>query len=271
MPSSYTYKPFPFFLITFLITWGSGFTGAYLSHQNGTEFFQLGLILLGMIGPFISAIVMIYGSKNSELVRDFWDRLSVFKVQPKLLLFILLVMPCVLFLATSVSLLFGQPLDQFQLANQFMILQGQNMLSLGIMVLAPLMEELGWRGYGVDSLRSRFNLFKTSLFFGVLWALWHIPLFFIQGYYQNVLWNTSLIYVANFFISIFPAALLINWIYYRNNRSIIAAFLMHLMFNIFSVLFQTEQFTKCIVTILLLVVSVAIIAIDKKHFFKESF
>ncbi len=110
---------------------------------------------------------------------------------------------CVLFLATTVSLLFGQPLDQFQLANQFMILQGQNMLSLGIMVLAPLMEELGWRGYGVDSLRSRLNLFKTSLLFGLLWALWHVPLFFIQGYYQNTLWNTSLVYVANFFISIF--------------------------------------------------------------------
>ncbi len=94
MPSSYTYKPFPFFFMTFLITWGSGFTGAYLSYQKGTELFQLGLILLGMIGPFISAMVMIYGSRSSELVKDFWIRLSVFKLQLKFLPFILLVMPC---------------------------------------------------------------------------------------------------------------------------------------------------------------------------------
>lgn len=224
-----------------------------------------------MIGPFMSAMIMIYSSKDNDLIRSFWSRLSVFKIQIKFLPFIFLVMPFTLILATSISVWLGKPMSQFQLADQFMILQGQNFLSLGIMVLAPLMEELGWRGYGVDSLRSRFNLFRTSMLFGLLWALWHVPLFFIQGYYQNMLWNTSLIYVANFFISIFPAAFLINWIYYRNNRSILAAFLMHLMFNIFSVLFQTEQFTKCIVTALLVLVSVTVVIFDKKTFFKENF
>ncbi len=49
-----------------------------------------------------------------------------------------------------------------------------------ILFLAPTLEELGWRGYGVDSLRSKFSLFKTTMLFAVIWGLWHLPLFFIQ-------------------------------------------------------------------------------------------
>ncbi len=32
-----------------------------------------------------------------------------------------------------------------------------------IMVFVPILEELGWRGYGVDSLTSRFNLFNSRV------------------------------------------------------------------------------------------------------------
>jgi uncharacterized protein len=72
---------------------------------------------------------------------------------------------------------------------------------------------------------------------------------------------------APFFLSVFPAAILLNWIYYKNNRSIIAAIWFHLTLNLFSVLFQTTQFTKCIITALLLIVSVVVIMRNKSLFF----
>ena len=31
-----------------------------------------------------------------------------------------------------------------------------------ILVLVPVLEELGWRGYGVDSLANRFSLFARA-------------------------------------------------------------------------------------------------------------
>lgn len=155
------------------------------------------------------------------------------------------------------------------MADNYQVLEGQSYFGFVIIFLASLVEELGWRGYGIDSLRSRFNLWNTALLFASFWALWHIPLFFINGYYQNQLWKTSVIYVVNFFISIFPAALLLNWVYYKNNRNIIAAFLLHLMLNITAVLFKTEQPTKCIMTLLLLIVSGIIVWKDKKFFFER--
>ena len=75
------------------------------------------------------------------------------------------------------------------------------------------------------------------------------------------------IYALNFFISVIPAAILLNWLYYKNNRSIIIVMLMHFMLNLFSVIFQTEQLTKCIITVILLGISIIIIKRDKKFFF----
>jgi hypothetical protein len=60
-------------------------------------------------------------------------------------------------------------------------------------------------------------------------------------------------YALNFFIALNPAILLGNWIYCKNKRSIIAIIIFHFVLNISSVLLQTEQFTKCIITVVLLV------------------
>ncbi len=75
--------------------------------------------------------------------------------------------------------------------------------------------------------------------------------------------------MINFFVQVLVATILMNWIYYKNNRSIIAAILFHFMFNFFSVLFQTEQFTKCIITVILLIVSAVIILRNKELFFDQ--
>ena len=61
-----------------------------------------------------------------------------------------------------------------------------------------------------------------------------------------------------------------HWIYYKSNRSIAAAILFHFMFNLFSVLFQAEQFTKCIITIIPLIISVVIVLRNKKFFFEQA-
>jgi len=269
MEAGTTYKPVRFFLITFLITWISWFVAAWFSYQKGMAGLQILIMVPGLFAPFIAVLVMLGSAKNKQLWKDFWDRLSLKKINLRYLPAILLIMPFALFLATALSLLFGQSADQFLLSSGYKIMDGQALLSLLILFLAPTLEELGWRGYGVDSLRSKSSLFKTTLLFALLWALWHLPLFFINGYYQHELWDTSLVYVINFFAQVLVATVLMNWMYYKNNRNITAAILFHFMFNLFSVLFQTEQFTKCIITIILLIISIVVILRNKEFFFDK--
>ena len=42
-------------------------------------------------------------------------------------------------------------------------------------------EELGWRGYILDPLEERLGPWLGNLVLGVVWAVWHLPLFFIPG------------------------------------------------------------------------------------------
>ena len=270
MKINYQYKSFKYFFITLLLTWISLFAAAYCSHTEGLESYQIPLMLPGLFAPFVIAIFMIYGSKNKELKKDFKTRLFNLKlIKLKFWPAILLIMPFALFLATAISLLFGKPIEQFSLSPEFAIFGGEAFLTLVVLFLAPTFEELGWRGYGVDSLKRGKSLMKTTLIFALLWNLWHVPLFFIKDYYQYELIHMNLIYALNFVVSIIPAAFLMNWIFYKNGRSIIAIIIFHSMLNLFSVLLQTEQFTKCIITIILLVISAIVVWRNKSFFYEK--
>ena len=88
--------------------------------------------------------------------------------------------------------------------------------------------------------------------------------------YQNSLLQMNTIFVLNFFVSVIPVAFLINWVYYKSNRSILAAFLLHLALNFSAVLFQTTQFTKCLFTLVLMVVALIVYSKDKDFFTQKS-
>jgi uncharacterized protein len=266
MDSKTPYKPARFFLIAFVITWTFLFAAAYLSGQGGTEGVLGILLILGMSGPFVAALVMFRQAKDPVLWNDYRDRLiSLRRIDFKMLPFILFLMPAAILLSIGISVLFGQSPSQFAilLGPAFLTLPGL----LGIF-LAPAMEEAGWRGYGVDSLRSRFSLFLTSVLFGTLWACWHIPLVFIKGMYHSTLLS-SWLFTANFFVSVFALAFINNWIFYRNNRSIIACFLFHLSANVFMSFIPAEQYAKCIVTVLLLLFAAGTVIVDRKMYFED--
>lgn len=266
MDARTVYKPAQFFLIAFIITWTFLSAQAYLSWHGGAEGLQGLMLFFGMSGPLVAALILFWRAKSPELWSDYKDRLfNIRRIDPRMLLVIIFLIPVVMGIAIGISLLFGRSSDQaaIHLGAAFLTLPGL----LGLFA-APAMEEAGWRGYGVDSLRSRYSLFVTSLVFGLLWACWHIPLLFIKGFYHNTL-LVNWVYTANFFVSVFVLAFILNWIFYRNNRSIIACFLFHLSANVWMSYIPAEQFTKCIITVLLLLFAAGTVIMDRELYFEE--
>jgi membrane protease YdiL (CAAX protease family) len=60
-----------------------------------------------------------------------------------------------------------------------MLLLGSVVTSL---VTGALGEELGWRGFLLPRLQQKHNALTSSLIVGVIWALWHLPLWLLPGY-----------------------------------------------------------------------------------------
>lgn len=106
---------------------------------------------------------------------------------------------------------------------------------------------------------------NATFAFALLWAPWHAPLFLIAGNYQSGLLGNP-VHVANFFVSVLPAAVLANWLYEKHRRSIPAAILFHFMLDAVAESFAIEQFTKCIVTGVFIVIAALIVMLDRKAF-----
>jgi len=170
--------------------------------------------------------------------------------------------------AQAISLLFGHSADQFRFS-------GAASFSAGLfpawffLLVAPVLEELAWHSYGTDCLRQRFSIFTLSIGFAVFWALWHLPLSFIQDYYQNNLVQTGWIYSLNFSLSLFPYVLLMNWLYYKSNRNILVAIVFHLTAGVFNELYATHPDSKVIQTGLLIGLCVLVVMRDRTFFFSR--
>jgi membrane protease YdiL (CAAX protease family) len=248
-----------------------GFIAAYCSYNPQLESLVTLFIAIALFSPAIITIIMILKSKNKgALKKDFKNRLFRLKDLNPLTLFVLIfLMPLSMIISIIISVLMGYSINQFQLEPEVAIVSGLLFLSLAILFLAPTLEEIGWRGYGVDALRSKYNLFKTTMIFYVVWAAWHVPLFFIKGYYQNSLLSLNPYYALNFFLSIIPLVFIMNWLYYKTNRSIIVLILFHFMVNLSAVIMMVEDFTKCIQTFVLAIPAIIILYKEKEMFFKE--
>lgn|GEM_PF-2947749 len=57
-----------------------------------------------------------------------------------------------------------------------------------------------------------------------------------------------------------------NWLYYKNNRLILAMILFHFLLDAVAMTFDAEQFTKCITSLVFLIAAVLIVIFDRKAF-----
>jgi hypothetical protein len=261
-----------FYSSSTIIPWTFWFIAGYVSHltpysdQNLKIASVLGFI--GLLGPV--GVTYWLASKDPDLQNDILDRLFNFKsFKP-----IYLVISCTLMLmsilaAQAISLLFGYSASQFTITGHFTFTSGIFPVWF-MLIMAPIIEELAWHSYGTDCLRNKMNLFKTSILFGVFWAVWHVPLSTIRDYYQSNLVQTGWIYGVNFMVSVVPFVLLMNWLYYKTKRNIIVPIIFHISAVYFNEIFATNPDSKIIQTILLLILAFIVILKEKDFFFSPN-
>jgi membrane protease YdiL (CAAX protease family) len=88
-------------------------------------------------------------------------------------------------------------------------------------------EEVGWRGFALPQML-RGNAVVASLILGLLWAAWHLPLFWTDGaaLEDSAVWAL--------FLRLPATAVIYTWIFQHTRGSVVAAALLHGTLNLFS-------------------------------------
>jgi len=270
MNETITYKPKQFFILIFAVTWTFWFAAPYLGDPINSDPIFLMFMLAGLFTPFTTALYLIFISKNDALKSTFSNKLFNTKlVKWKTIPLFLILFPASIIISVLISTLFGYSFDQFTIADEFSFSIG-GIPTLLVLLLAACFEELGWRGYAVESLNNKFNYFEATAIFGILWSLWHLPMFFIPESYQAELLQEDFILVINFFVSIIPLAFIISWFCKKNSGSILGAILIHSIVNLSQEFFLVSPYTKCIQTLILIVIAAIFIIVDRNVFFGDA-
>jgi membrane protease YdiL (CAAX protease family) len=98
---------------------------------------------------------------------------------------------------------------------------------LPLLIIGPLSEEIGWRGYALERLQTRWNALTSSLIVGLVWALWHLPLFMMVG----TSFHESGDPFIGFLIKMMASSILYTWLYNNTKQSLWSAILLHWLYT----------------------------------------
>jgi hypothetical protein len=98
--------------------------------------------------------------------------------------------------------------------------------------IAALGEEVGWTGYALDPMQSRWNALRAGLLLGLVWAAWHIVPF-AQA-------DRSPTWIAWQCLTLVASRVLLVWLYNNTGKSVFAVALCHTMINVSWQLFPNQ-------------------------------
>jgi membrane protease YdiL (CAAX protease family) len=123
--------------------------------------------------------------------------------------------------AASGGRLAGFDFQPWLVALPLLLLHGQILTDPG-----ALGEELGWRGFALPRLLELIDARTAALILGVVWAVWHLPAFYVGSLSQ------SSIQFLPFIATVVAFSVLMTWIFVNTRGSVLwAGVVPHLMFN----------------------------------------
>lgn len=222
-----------FFAAVYLVSW-SLWTPVLLSGEGLSRPINKALIGIGAFVPSIMGILFTYLTGDREARRDFWKRASRWpRGHTRMAITALLVLPILEIISFILPSLLEGAVPSLSYASEMLLSWVMVTEFLFVeLIFGALSEELGWRGYALDELQSKWSALTASLVLGLIWALWHTPAFLIPGLSQYEMGGVfSWAYVA-FIVSVTAGSVLHTWAYNNTGRSIlVAGILMHFVRN----------------------------------------
>jgi membrane protease YdiL (CAAX protease family) len=133
---------------------------------------------LGACGPLLAAFVVSAASDGRNGIKTLLHRMTIwrFGIGTYLLAMFGLVILYLLTVVLSAVLPIQSLSEKWPLIFTFYI-----PALFTTYLINPIGEETGWTGFALHHLQNRFRPWLSALILGVVWALWHLPAYFIPS------------------------------------------------------------------------------------------
>lgn len=224
-----------FFVMAYLFSWVVLIP--FILSQWGifpkTKAFDIFFFANAFVGPMLAAYIMIRALEGKESWKKVRKSIISIKVGLKWYLFTLIVIPAAMFL--GMVILNGGIPTFHDLTSKFFVTYLISLVAI-FFLGGPLPEEIGWRGFALPRLQSKFGPLKATLLLSVLWAFWHLPHFLTVAQRGGPGSDLSILYIhlPIFILLCLPISIILTWVYNSHRGNLFIVMLVHASVNTFS-------------------------------------
>jgi len=189
------------------------------------------LNVVAIAGPSVTALVLATVLGAGEL-RRLLAGFSLSRLSVRWMVVALVLPLAMMAAAIAVSVaVFGAPRPAVTVGVAGVVLaEFVRVLFLG----GPVGEELGWRGFALPRLQQHRNALDASILLGLVWGLWHLPLYFVLGTGQSELLRAGspAFAIGGFIGWTIGLSVLFTWLFNQTGGSLIVVILFHAAVNL---------------------------------------
>jgi len=210
-----------FFGLTFGLAWGLVLLLVLFPEQITATFGEVGytnpLFILAVYSPAIAGLFLVARHYGLKGLGSYLRRLTLWRMPAAWWACLVLGIPAVKYVGAALN---GRLGDPFPFTPWYALIP-----ALALTLAIGPMEELGWRGVALPLLQRRFAPLWASLILGAIWALWHLPSFFLGGTPQSA-WA-----LVPYMLGVLSLAVILTPMFNAARGSLLIAILYHFQLN----------------------------------------
>jgi len=214
-----------FFVLAFVLTWG------YFWLIWAPLGLPASLIALGGFGPSIAAFLVLGITSGKAGVLRLLRSIVQWRAGVQWYLLILLGIPILNLLAFLVVP--GSFADLVAPSSRFVRVYLSEMVFSLTIGVAPLWEEVGWRGFALPRMQRLHGPVVGTIILGLLWGVWHLPFFFgpLMQTGPDATFIRASIALVEFSIGLTGVSVVMTWVLNNCRGSTLLAILFHAAFD----------------------------------------
>ena len=185
------------------------------------------VVIIGAFAPLMAAITLVAREEGWKGVKSFLRQALDFRIKPVYLL-LALALPLIIhsiahYLAPVLDLSVAPTLFPTDISVSPIILAIPYFFLM--LIIGGGQEEFGWRGYAQEPLQEKMGVLPASLVIGVIWGIWHLPLWFMAGDLHSAYSFLAFVMMTT------SISIMYAWLYNSSGKKLIVVMFFHAMNN----------------------------------------